>query len=672
MRHPIFRLFAAMAFVVGLGTLLSAEAPKQKLRLPKVFSDHMVVQRDMPVPVWGWAEPGASVKVTLNGSSKEVKAGPEGKWMARLGQIKVGGPYELAVESKGERITISDVLAGEVWVCSGQSNMEWPVNGFFKVMNADEEQKAANYPQIRLFTVEHAVSGTPEPDARGGKWAPCSPQTVANFSASGYFFGRDLYKKLQVPVGLIQSSWGGTPAESWTSKPALHNMSDFAKRLDDESKVKANGPATKPEYEKALAAWTKDLESRDIGFSGSPKFFQPECDVTAWKTMPVPGAWEKSVLPKYDGMVWLRREFDLPKELEGKDLKLNLDTIDDADITWVNGTRVGSTDLFFAKRQYPVAASLLKPGKNVVVVRVTDFQGDGGFTGKADDVNIVASGDNPSTVSLAGDWKYRETFKIKDAPPKPADPDNPYRLAGLYNGMIAPIVPYAIRGAIWYQGESNADRSDQYAELFPAMIRDWRSAWKEGDFPFIFVQLANFMERKPEPVDEDWARLRDAQLKTLSVPKTGMAVAIDIGDAKDIHPKNKQEVGRRLALAAAAIAYKDKGEFSGPIYKSGSIKTRGNKAVVGFEHTSGGLVIKGDALKGFAVAGADKKFHWADAKIQGNSVEVSSPDVAKPVAVRYGWANNPEVTLYNGEGLPASPFRTDKWPGAAKPVAKKK
>jgi len=430
--------------------------------------------------------------------------------------MPAGGPFQMTVTGKNT-IVLNNILVGEVWVASGQSNMEWPVA---LSNNAEQEIVSANYPQIRLFVVPKAVSGYPRKDLSGGTWQPCTPEAVRDFSAVAYFFARELHRALKVPVGVIMAAWGGTPAESWTSKPTLLSIPSLRYLVENWRNAERNYPQALENYRQRLAEWERAVEQARA--EGKPEPKKP----------------------------------DFPQD----------------------------------------------PRRNL--------------------------------------WKP----------------------SGLFNAMIAPIVPYAIQGAIWYQGESNVGRAYEYRTLFPAMIRDWREVWGQGDFPFLFVQLANFMPTRPEPGESAWAELREAQLLTLSLPKTGMAVAIDIGDANDIHPRNKQDAGKRLALNALAIAYGEKVVYSGPIYAR--MKREGNAVRLYFQHVDGGLTTpNGEPLKGFAIAGADRKFVWAEARIEGSMVVVHSSQVPQPVAVRYGWADN----LYNKVGLPASPFRTDDWPGVTAP-----
>jgi sialate O-acetylesterase len=492
-----------------------ALAARAEVELPHVFGSHMVLQQGEKVPIWGSADPVEKVMVSIGGQKVSAVADGDGAWEVTLNRMKASGPHVMTVEGEENTIMFTDVLVGEVWVCSGQSNMQWTVKN-----SKDEEKEiaAADYPNIRLFYVERKVSDEPEDDCNG-EWKVCSPQSIPEFSAVAYYFGREVHTASNVPVGLIHTSWGGTPAESWTTIETLRGNPMFEPILERWKKTMGDYPQAKAEFDKQLAEWEQAVEK------------------------------------------------------------------------------------------------------------------------------AKAEGASPPS-----------------RPREPMGPDHPWRPSGLYNAMIAPLQPFAIRGAIWYQGESNAGRAYQYRTLFPAMIEDWRRTWGQSDSPFLFVQLANFQERKPDPGDSDWAELREAQSMTLSLPNTGMAVIIDIGEAGDIHPKNKQDVGKRLALNALAKVYDKDVVYSGPIFKS--MRLKDGKIALSFNHVDGGLMTpSGEPLKGFAIAGADKKFVWANAEINGKRILVWSDDVKEPVAVRYAWAINPECNLFNSVGLPASPFRTDDWPG---------
>ena len=623
-----------------------------------MFTDNMVVQRNRRVPVWGWTEPGRKVTVRLQDQQVTVRANARGKWLARLGPFRAGGPFTLEIAGSHQTVTLTNVLVGDVWICSGQSNMEM---GIGAVNDAAAEIARADFPRIRLCTVPKRVASTPQETAANGPWQVCTPTAVAaggwgGFSAVGYFFGRDLHRDLDVPIGLIHTSWGGTVAEAWTSAEALKKMKDFRPALSQLEQMTAQSGDTRVSFEQQMSEW---YARNDPGSADHLGWAAPDLHSAEWSTMSLPQNWEQGGLPDFDGVVWFRKEVELAAGWNGKEAVLHLGPIDDRDTTWVNGVKIGGLDDWSAARDYRVSAGVLQTGRNVIAVRVLDTGGGGGFHGKLEEMRLELAG-VADTVTLAGTWRYREGVSLDKPRPVPQTLDNnPNVVTVLYNGMIAPLVPFAIEGAIWYQGESNAGRARQYRTLLPTMIADWRSRFGVGDLPFLIVQLANFMEAKADPGESAWAELREAQLLTSQrVPKTGLAVAIDIGDAADIHPKNKQEVGRRLALAAEAIAYGKKIDYSGPIYRA---MTRDRHRIrLRFDHVDGGLVVKGGGpLKGFAIAGADGKFVWAEAAIQGDAVVVWSPRISQPAAVRYGWADNPVGNLYNQAGLPASPFRTD-------------
>ncbi len=626
--------------------------------LQTLFTDHVVLQRNRPIPIWGWTKPGASVTVELDGKVALAMAGLDGKWIARLPEMPAGGPYEIAVKGP-ETVILHDVLIGDVWICSGQSNMEM---GIKNVNDADQEVTKAKYPQIRLFTVPQQVSAHPV-DTLSSQWLVCTPENITKgvwggFSAVGYFFGRALHEDLQVPIGLIHTSWGGTIAEAWTSGDKLLGNPEFSQAVNQLRDLDSNnGPEA---HAGRVAKWWTENDPGSLGETWAAVSTNATPIDAVWKTMKLPTHWENAGLPDFDGVVWFRKEIVLPADWEGKEAMLHLGPIDDMDTSYVNGQAVGSMGAANEERHYKIPAGLLKGGTNVVAVRVLDTAGAGGIYGQADQLKLERAGNSDGAISLAGEWKYFPSVSLAQARPFPKAFDgNPNVVTVLYNGMIAPLVPYGIRGAIWYQGESNADRARQYQSLLPMLIEDWRDRFESGRFPFFIVQLANFMEAHPEPTESAWAELREAQFNVAKVAApAGIASAIDIGDAGDIHPKNKQEVGRRLSLAARAIAYGESIPYSGPTFKAFGISDYG--ITVAFDHLDGGLEVKGGGkLKGFAIAGTDKKFVWADARIDGDTVVVSSPSVTKPAYVRYDWADNPDGNLYNKAGLPAFPFRTD-------------
>ena len=659
-------LAATLPLVAGAAHAQTASSTAASAAHPFVspmFTDNMVLQRGVADPVWGWTTPGGKVTVRVAAQVVTATAGKDGRWEAKVGPFDAGGPYMMTVAgAASQAATFRNILVGDVWVCSGQSNMEFGVGN---VVDGPATMAAANNPNIRLFTVTRVIAGEPQTTLTGN-WDVCTPETIKKgywngFSAVGYFFGMNLYNKLKVPIGLIHTSWGGTPAEAWTSTDGLKTVADYAPVVAQMEKDKVDRLASGYTIARAVSDW---YVKNDRGTAASPNWGSPKYDATAWQTLAAPGYWEMAGIPalaNFDGIVWLRKEVDLPADVAAKDLTLHF-AADDNDTAWVNGVKVGATDGWLMGRSYMVPSNILKSGKNVIAIRVLDTGGGGGLYGNADSLKIDVPGGE--SISLVGPWQYQIGAELSKTAPYPSDNrSNPNAPGVLYNGMIAPVVPYGIKGAIWYQGESNAGRAYQYRDLLPAMIGDWRKQWGEGDFPFYIVQLANFTAPAPTPGDSDWAELREAQSMTAAkIKNSGIAVAIDIGDAGDIHPKNKQDVGYRLALDALANTYGEKVEYSGPLYKS--MKAEGGAIRVRFTHLAGGLVAKNGKLSDFAIAGDDHKWYAADAAIDGETVLVSSPQVAHPVAVRYAWATNPAgCNLYNDAGLPASPFRTDDWPG---------
>jgi sialate O-acetylesterase len=638
---------------ITLLLILLAGSLTAQVKLSPIFSNNMVLQQGMEIPVWGWALPGEKVTVTLEKGKASVKANKEGKWTLKLPAMNYGGPFTMTITGKN-RLTIENIMIGEVWVCSGQSNME-----FYLVNsnNGDAAVAAAEYPQIRLFSVKKRISQKPQEQLEEGEWLPCSPGSSPRFSAVGYFFGKALYEKLKVPIGLINTSWGGTIAETWTSTEMITENPDFAKQLDQLKKIDLDDYARTIEQE--VKARVGSTSTVDLGMEGGvPVWAAPEFDDTSWKEMKLPGYIENNGLEGVDGIIWFRKEMEVSDAEAGKPATLSLAKINDSDNTYLNGTLIGSNKLIAERsRVYKVPAGLLKSGKNIITVQVEDIGGMGGIYGDSTALKLECS---DRTISLSGKWKYKVGLVKYNATLSP----NSYPTL-LYNGMIHPLIPYGIRGAIWYQGESNASRAKQYQRVFPDLIKDWRNHWNQGEFPFLFVQLASFMKVDSLPQESSWAELREAQSMTLALPNTGMAVATDVGDAVNIHPTDKQTVGTRLALSALKIAYKQEVIFSGPVYKTMSIS--GNKVTLSFDQTGDGLKVKDKYgyLKGFAIAGEDHKFHWANGNVTGkNTLEVSSPEVLLPVAVRFAWGGNPDdANLYNSADLPASPFRTDNWRG---------
>jgi sialate O-acetylesterase len=643
MKSPLLLCASAAAL------LATTPAARAEVKPNALFSNHAVLQQGRALPVWGTAGEGERITVELAGE-KATTTAKDGRWLVRLRPLPAGGPYTMTISGRNA-VTISDLLVGEVWICSGQSNMErqlGPRQGQPMITSWQEEVAAANHPQIRQFLVPQRSALAPVASI-DGKWVVCSPQTAADFTAVGYFFGRDLLQAQHVPIGLIHSSWGGTPAESWTSLDSLRLLPDFKESVARVERVRIELRNGSYNYLRTLENW---YQANDPGSGAGAPWSAPELDGAGWTPTNLPAVWEDTGLPGFDGVVWFRRTFDLPASWASTDAELSLGAIDDADTTWVNGTPVGATSGWRVPRIYRVPAAVLRPGRNVIAVRVLDTGGNGGIWGDGHPLQLApAPGRTGVPIPLDGEWLRKVSVRLGPVPYPPSDYHNSPMVPGaLYNGMIAPLLPYAIRGAIWYQGESNVGRERQYRTLFPALIADWRRAWGEGDFSFLFVQIAPHKGMTPE--------IREAQLLTSQrTPNTAMAVTIDCGDANDIHPAHKQPVGARLALAARALAYGEPIEYSGPIFAALQIES--GRAVLRFTHLGGGLMAKDGPLTGFTIAGADQVFHPAKAEIQGETVVATSEAVPQPVAVRYGWANVPAGNLFNAAGLPASPFRTD-------------
>ncbi len=629
-----------------------------KLSMEPLFSDNMVLQQGKEVPVWGVAPKGAKVKVTFRDQVIVSKSDEKGKWVIRLKPEEAGLNETLSVECKRDKVIFKNVAVGEVWLASGQSNMEVPLVNNWGIVNNDKWEAAnANYPDIRLLFIERNASLVPVDTISSRGWQVCTPETAKDFSATAYFFAREIYKNLNIPVGIILSSWGGTVAEAWTSAESLELLEDFTSTVQKIKNLPDDFEGQNEVYKEDDLKMHKEMASADPGISGEDTIFAKiSTNDSGWLTMDLPGLWENTDFGAFDGTVWFRKHVDLPFEVSGKEMMLNIAPSDDFDEAWVNGKKVGQSGMWGEPRHYKVPVGVTKTGNNVITLRVSDFQGAGGFNGEPSNFSLTCGDWN---MDISGEWLIHEGYNNKvivTTPLKPGDPNCP---TVLFNGMIKPLLPYAIKGAIWYQGESNTGKAWQYRTLFPAMINDWRKQWDE-DFPFYYVQLANHMKRNGQPVDDMWAELREAQSLALNLPSTGMAVAIDIGEAEDIHPGNKQDVGKRLALWALNKTYGKEIPFSGPLYKRHDIVD--NKMIIHFDHIYDGLNASDSGnLKGFAMAGEDQKFYWAEAKIEGNTVVVTCSDVKHPESVRYAWSSNPECNLVNSANLPASPFRTDDW-----------
>ncbi|MBD0822404.1 sialate O-acetylesterase [Aestuariibaculum marinum] len=619
-----------------------------QVKLPKLFTNGMVMQRNKPIPVWGWAKPHEAIKVVFKNQVLKTKADRNGNWSVVLKDQEAGGPFKMIIEGKNQ-IELTDILIGEVWICSGQSNMEWPVS---QADNFYAEQKNCNYPEIRQFLVEKAMSGQPKKTLTGGNWQICNKNTVGDFTAVGYFFAKQLYKKLKIPIGIINTSWGGTCVETWTSREAFQGSPEFKNMISQMPNV--NIDSLQEQQKKKVYRRIEQVQGNKIEASHQNEFKKISFNDSDWPEIYAPKLWEQQDLGDLDGVVWMRKSFNISKEDAGKPAVLELAKIDDQDTTYINGEQVGTTKRYDENRVYKIKEHILKEGLNVISIKIFDYAGGGGIWGEASDLKLNVG---QTEISLSGNWKYQVTDVKSSVSP------NSYPSL-LFNAMVNPLIPYACQGVLWYQGEANVNRAVQYKKAFPLMIADWRKHWNMGDFPFYFVQLSTFDEFGGNSNEgSKWAELREAQNYTKDhVTNTDMAVTIDIGNPKDIHPTNKQEVGKRLAAMALNDIYQEKIVSRGPAFKSMEIDN--NKAILTFNNIGTGLKAsdKYGYLKGFEIADSDEVFYYAQAYIEENKVIVYSKDVINPQAVRYGWADDAgDCNLYNNEGFPALPFRTDNW-----------
>jgi len=640
--------------IMLLTGFLLAFSVSAQIKMPGIFGDHMVIQRGRPVPVWGWSSPNEKLVLTFNQQKKEITADRNGKWRVNLDPEPAGGPFELKVQD-GNSLIFHDVMVGEVWVCSGQSNMEFELKS---ARNADNEIMNAGYPEIRHIKIPLTLSNTPKDDIPPTQWEVCSPKTAGDFTAVGYFFAREIVKRLHVSVGLINTTWGGTMVEAWTSHGALENSPEFKSIInsvpdkDIESAMK--------ERHKRLAQQVKLLQKNVIDTVPEADWKNPDYNSQGWPKISIALNWENQQLglSDLDGIVWYRKEVFLDDSIVNKSVTLSLGKIDDNDDTYVNGIWVGSTKNWAENRIYRVPAGVFKTGKNIIAVKVEDTGGGGGFYGDSSSVYLKSE---DGFISLSNNWIFRIAKITSNA--MGIGPNDHTSL--LFNAMINPLIPYGIRGVLWYQGEANTERAYQYRTAFPLMISDWRQHWGEGNFPFYFVQLASFNAGNGNSQQgSTWAELREAQARTLSLPATGMSVTTDIGESNDIHPKNKQDVGLRLAAIAMNNIYEQTEEYSGPVYESMNIQK--DKIILSFTHTGSGLLVKDKYgyLRGFEIAGPDHHFYYAKAIMQNNKVIVYADEVSQAESVHFAWADDAaDANLYNKEGFPAVPFRTDQWKG---------
>ncbi|WP_288244161.1 sialate O-acetylesterase [uncultured Chryseobacterium sp.] len=613
-----------------------------KVKLPALVSDGMVLQRNQKLKIWGYADAGEKVTVKFLNKTYSTTADNSGNWNIMLPELKAGGPFVMTIND----ITLKDILIGDVWVASGQSNMELPMRRLKPLYG--EEMKTVNNQNIRFFTVPQKYNfKIPQNDLDGGKWENTNPQTILNFSGVAYFFAKNLYEKNKVPVGIIHTSLGGSPVQAWMDANSLKNYPEYlaeAEKWKNDDLIKSTESG-----EQALSrAWYTELDQSDIGLNQHWENF--DLDDSSWKTMNVPGSWEDQEGP-FEGSVWLRKEIMLPKGSAQKAAFLNLGRIKDADVTYINGVKVGNVTYEYPPRWYDIPSGILKEGKNIIAVRITNGSGKGQFI--ADKPYYLEI--DGQKIDLKGTWKYRIGAKMEKM--APGQTFIRWKPTGLYNSMINPLINYKVKGFLWYQGESNTGKPKEYGDLLTTMINDWRSKWNEKDAPFLIVQLANFMETKNQPVESNWAELRDQQRKvSLNVPQTGLAVIIDAGEWNDIHPLDKKTVGDRLSLQALKIADKKNIVADGPVYQS--MKLEGSKIILSFKKGTDNFAPVSE-LKGFAIKNTDGNWTWAKAKTEGEKIVVWNDSVKNPVAVRYDWADNPDGNLKNKTGLPASPFTTE-------------
>lgn len=615
-----------------------------KVIVASIFSDNMVLQRNVQIPVWGTASVNEKITVQFHNQTQTTITDKNGKWMLRLQSEKAGGPFVLKI-SGTNAIQINNVLVGEVWICSGQSNMEWTVG---QSDNSEIEIPKANFPSIRHIKIEHQINSFPNVDFQSNGWQVCSPKTVANFTGIGYFFAQKMQSELNVPIGIINASWGGTNIETWISRNGFENSDEFKEMISKMPKVDLN-TLLKMKMEVAQNQ-IEQIQKSKISTENIPFYKELNFDDSKWPELYQPKAWEEQSLGNFDGIVWIRKHFTITKEQLNATISIEIPAIDDNDITYVNGTQVGKTNGWDVKRMYRIPNSLVKEGDNVIAIQIVDTGGGGGIYGKPETLKLNV---NSTQIPLSGTWK----FQVESSRNSVNENEFP---SLCYNAMIHPLIPFAFKGVLWYQGESNASRAHQYQMAFPLLIDDWRSRW-QTDFPFYYVQLASFKTNGNSYEGCDWAELREAQTKTLSVKNTAMVVTTDIGNPDDIHPRNKKEVGNRLAANALNNLYNKKQVCSGPTFSS--IQIENNKAVITFDHCGSGLVSNNaNFVSGFEIAANNKVFYKAKAEIIDGKVVVFADEVMHPVAIRFGWIGDAsDCNLYNKEGFPAVPFRTDNW-----------
>jgi sialate O-acetylesterase len=637
--------------IIGIVSCFLITTVSASVTLPKLVSEGMVLQRNADVKIWGWASDGEKISIHFIGSTYNTTTDTNGEWEVTLSNLKAGGPYDMQIEASNS-IKINDIVVGDVWVCSGQSNMGFSL-GSVSELYKDDIARMDN-PFIRqFFTFPGTNFNEREKEFKFGRWQHADSKNIRSITAVGYFFAKTLYEKYKVPIGLISVSLGGSSAEAWISEEAIKSFPIYYEKLKKFKDPEYIKGINKQDSER-VANWNIRLRENDEGLKVTQgTWFDPVLNTSDWETMHVPGYWPDTKLGAANGVAWFRKEINIPSDMIGKPATIKLGRIFDCDTVFINGKFIGSVGSQYAPRVYTIPEKLLQDGSNIIVVRDISYIRHGGFVpGKEYEISV---GDKK--INLEGEWKYKRGAIAEPLEDRLFTGKIP---TGLFNSGIAPILKYRIKGVVWYQGESNTSRAYEHYDLFKLLINDWRENWHQGDFPFLYVQLPNFVEVNEETSTYDWALFRESQLRALAIPHTGMAVTVDVGEYNDIHPKDKKDVGYRLALAAEKVSYGENNiVYSGPIYKS--MNTGGNKITLSFTNIGSGLIAKdGGALKCFEICGVDDEYFPAKTKIDKDKIIVWSDKVTKPVAVRYAWANNPEgANLYNKEGLPASPFRTN-------------
>lgn len=634
--------------ILFLGMLAAFATAEAKVTLPALFSDNMVLQQKSDVALHGRSSAKKDVTITV-GWNKQIYTAPtdtQGNWKIEIPTPSAGGPYEITL-SDGEEQVLKNIMIGEIWLYAGEVNAGMPIEG-------------ASQSSIRLFQVKKEISLVPKEDLdpAQGEWQECSPETVTGFPAEGYFFASQLQKTLKVPIGVIDCTWAGTPAEAWSSYTALESLADYGQEAEMLESLGFDPEKIEAEYARKREEWYQALYEHDMGWCDDHQVWaEPDYSDENWKEMELPGYWEDKGMKDFDGVVWFRKTVDIPRTWARKAITVELGPIADEDIVYYNGVEIGRTGGTDTPRRYTVPYKLVKRGKAVLTVRVTDYEGKGGICGKAEQMKMSIKG--KESVSLAGNWKYLAGLSLTGIPPVPASPGtNPAYPTGLFNAMIHPLTRFPIRGVIWNQGESNKESPDEYTDLFMALITDWRDKWQKPDTPFLFVQLPNDPKQKDTQVDTDRAAMREAQAQALYLNNTGMVVTTDIDHTRESDPQSKLEVGLRLSQQALRQAYGKKRIPQYPMYKAHSIE--GNTIRISFENVGKGF-LHPDPIRGFLIAGTDHVFYPATVSVKKKEVIVQSPEVPHPIAVRYNWADSPDGTLFGASGLPVVPFRTDKW-----------